>query len=59
MLIARTDRGDLVLDNQVGSIDLWSDTPYKFIKRQSQADAGEWVDMLDNRDVVVSTASTN
>ncbi|QQR40363.1 transglutaminase-like cysteine peptidase [Devosia rhizoryzae] len=59
VLIARTDRGDLVLDNQVGSIDLWSDTPYKFIKRQSQADAGQWVDMLDSRDTVVATASTN
>ena len=35
VLMVRTDRGDLILDNQVGSVDLWSDTPYKFIKRQS------------------------
>ena len=59
VLLARTDRGDLVLDNQVASIDLWSDTPYKFIKRQSQANAGQWVDMLDGREVVIATASTN
>jgi predicted transglutaminase-like cysteine proteinase len=59
VLIARTDRGDLVLDNQVGDIRLWNETDYKFIKRQSQANAGQWVDMLDNRDIVVTTASAN
>jgi predicted transglutaminase-like cysteine proteinase len=59
VLLVRTDRGDLVLDNQVGTIDLWSATPYKFIKRQSQADAGKWVDMIDGREIVVATASTN
>ncbi len=57
VLLVRTDRGDLVLDNQVGTIDLWSATPYKFIKRQSQADAGKWVDMLDARDMDVITAA--
>jgi predicted transglutaminase-like cysteine proteinase len=55
VLIARTDRGDFVLDNQDGAIRLWSETPYKFIKRQSQAHAGQWVDMLDDR--VFTTAS--
>jgi predicted transglutaminase-like cysteine proteinase len=48
-----------VLDNQVGSVDLWSATPYKFIKRQSQADAGKWVDMIDTREIVVATAAIN
>ncbi|KRA45671.1 transglutaminase [Devosia sp. Root635] len=57
VLMVRTDRGDLVLDNQVGSIDLWSQTPYKFIKRQSQANAGQWVDMIDTREIVVATAA--
>ena len=59
VLMVRTDRGDLVLDNQVGSIDLWNSTPYKFIKRQSQADAGKWVDMIDTREIVVATAAIN
>ena len=59
VLMVRTDRGDLVLDNQIGSIDLWSQTPYQFIKRQSQADAGQWVDMIDTRDIVVATAAIN
>lgn len=57
VLLVRTDRGDLVLDNQIGSVDLWSQTPYKFIKRQSQADAGQWVDMFDTRDDVTITAA--
>ena len=57
VLTVRTDRGDLVLDNQIGSVDLWNATPYKFIKRQSQANAGQWVDMIDDRDIVVATAA--
>lgn len=57
VLMVRTDRGDLVLDNQVGSVDLWNQTPYKYIKRQSQANAGQWVDMIDNRDIVTITAA--
>jgi Predicted periplasmic protein len=56
VLIARTDRGDLVLDNQDGTIRLWSETPYKFIKRQSQAHPGQWVDMIDDRVLVVASA---
>ncbi|MGB3338583.1 MAG: transglutaminase-like cysteine peptidase [Devosia sp.] len=59
VLMVRTDRGDLVLDNQIGSVDLWSSTPYKFIKRQSQANAGQWVDMVDTREIVVATAAIN
>ncbi|SEP96176.1 Predicted transglutaminase-like cysteine proteinase [Devosia sp. YR412] len=56
VLLVRTDRGDLVLDNQVGSVDLWSQTPYKFVKRQSQADAGQWVDMMDDRNITITAA---
>jgi predicted transglutaminase-like cysteine proteinase len=49
VLLVRTDRGDFVLDNQDGAIRLWSETPYTFIKRQSQAHAGQWVEMIDDR----------
>jgi len=49
VLTVRTDRGDLVLDNQDGLIQLWADTPYTFLKRQSQALAGQWVDLIDPR----------
>lgn len=47
VLMVRTDRGDLVLDNLDALIKLWTDTPYEFLKRQSQADAGKWVDIYD------------
>ena len=54
VLLVRTDRGDLVLDNQDGAIKVWNETPYQFIKRQSQAHSGQWVDMLDSRTIVVA-----
>ncbi len=49
VLMVRTDRGDLVLDNLAGLIKTWDQTPYQYIKRQSQANAGQWVDIADNR----------
>ncbi len=54
VLMVRTDRGDLVLDNQEGLVKVWSDTPYQFLKRQSQADQSQWVDIIDNRAVHVA-----
>ncbi len=55
VLMARTDRGDMVLDNQDGTIRVWGDTPYHFLKRQSQANAAEWVDIVDDRVFMVAT----
>ncbi|MBN9361722.1 MULTISPECIES: transglutaminase-like cysteine peptidase [unclassified Devosia] len=55
VLMVRTDRGDLVLDNQDGRILLWNETPYQYLKRQSQADAGQWVDLVDPRTTFVAT----
>lgn len=54
VLMVRTDRGDLVLDNQDGRVLVWADTPYEFIKRQSQADAGKWVGLADARATIVA-----
>jgi len=59
VLMVRTDRGDLVLDNQDGRVLLWKDTPYEFIKRQSQADASKWVGINDDRSIIMATATTN
>jgi predicted transglutaminase-like cysteine proteinase len=58
VLMVRTDRGDLVLDNQASQVLVWNNTPYVFIKRQSQTDAGKWVSIADNRAQVI-TASAN
>ncbi|MDC9824522.1 transglutaminase-like cysteine peptidase [Devosia sp. ZB163] len=55
VLMVRTDRGDLVLDNQDGRILLWNETPYTYLKRQSQADAGQWIDIVDKRATFVAS----
>lgn len=45
VLTVKTDRGDFVLDNQVGTILAWKDTGYKFIKRQSDENPARWVSL--------------
>lgn len=54
VLIVRTDRGDLVLDNQNGNVLVWNETPYQYLKRQSQADSSKWVDLVDTRMMMVA-----
>ncbi len=53
VLTVRTDRGDLILDNLDSNIQLWSHTPYVFVKRQSDENTGRWVSIEDGRDAVV------
>jgi predicted transglutaminase-like cysteine proteinase len=55
LLMVRTDRGDLVLDNLDGTIRVWTETPYQFVKRQSQHNSADWVAIEDDRIVVAST----
>ena len=45
VLTVRTDRGDLVLDNQTETIAHWRATGYSFIKRQSARDPRVWVSL--------------
>lgn len=54
VLMVRTDRGDLVLDNQDGRVLVWKDTSYEFVKRQSQTDPRKWVGIDDTRVIVAS-----
>jgi predicted transglutaminase-like cysteine proteinase len=49
VLTVRTDRGELVLDNQVEEVRLWHDTGYRYTKRQSQSDPNVWVSLGDPR----------
>ena len=53
VLMVRTDRGDLILDNQDSAVRDWRDSPYRFLKRQSQTNAGQWVAIADTRPTVV------
>lgn len=43
VLTVRTDMGDFVLDNLEPRVLAWNETEYRFLKRQSSKNAGEWV----------------
>ena len=45
VLTVRTDKGDLILDNQAETIAHWKATGYAFIKRQSARDTRLWVSL--------------
>ena len=49
VLTVRTDRGDFVLDNMRNKVMLWSETEYRYLKRQSSANAGKWMKLQDGR----------
>jgi predicted transglutaminase-like cysteine proteinase len=49
VLTVKTDKGEFVLDNQNEDILLWSDTGYRFVKRQSQSDPNIWVSLGEPR----------
>lgn len=58
VLLVRTDRGDLVLDNRTDLVRDWKVTPYEFVKRQSQEDPMIWVYIGDPALVVERVASS-
>jgi predicted transglutaminase-like cysteine proteinase len=43
VLMARTSRGDFILDNLADEVKPWSRTAYRFVKRQSQENPNVWV----------------
>ncbi|HXW40963.1 MAG TPA: transglutaminase-like cysteine peptidase [Xanthobacteraceae bacterium] len=47
ILTVKTDKGEYILDNETNDILLWSDTSYRFVKRQSQADPNVWIGLGD------------
>ena len=57
VLTVKTDRGDLVLDNQNEAIVLWSESGYRFVKRQSQSDPNVWVSLGDPRPSALTATS--
>ncbi len=57
VLTVKTDKGEFILDNQHPDILLWSDTNYRFVKRQSQHDQNVWISLGDPRPTV-STATS-
>jgi predicted transglutaminase-like cysteine proteinase len=57
VLTVKTDKGEFILDNQEEKVLLWSETSYRFVKRQSQIDQNRWVSLGDPRPTI-STASS-
>ena len=57
VLTVKTDKGEFILDNQHPDIRLWSDTDYRFVKRQTQFDQNVWVSLGDPRPLM-STATS-
>lgn len=57
VLTVKSDKGELILDNQTNDILLWSDTGYRFVKRQSQADPNVWVSLGEPRTAPLTATS--
>ena len=57
VLTVKTDKGELILDNQNEEILLWSDTGYRFVKRQSQSDPNTWLALGDPRPASATATS--
>ena len=57
VLTVKTDRGEYILDNMTDAIRLWSDTGYRFVKRQSQADPNTWVALGDQAPAAATASS--
>jgi predicted transglutaminase-like cysteine proteinase len=47
VLTIKTDKGEFILDNQTNDILPWTETGYRFVKRQSQSDPNVWVSLGD------------
>jgi len=59
VLTVKTNKGEFVLDNQSADVKLWSDTPYRFVKRQSQTDQNLWVALGEPQRTTPATASAS
>src|SRR5712692_9232102 len=57
VLTVKSDKGEFILDNQEDQILLWSETGYRFVKRQSQSNPNQWVALGDPRPAVSTAAS--
>ncbi len=58
VLLARTSRGEFVLDNKTDTLHRWYETAYHFVKRQSVRDPNRWVSVGDPRWTTPNTATS-
>lgn len=57
VLTVKTDKGEFILDNQRDDVRTWSDTGYRFVKRQSQSDPNLWVSLGEPRSAPLTATS--
>lgn len=57
VLTVKSDKGEFILDNQNEDVVSWTETGYRFVKRQSQTDAQAWVSLGDSRPAVATASS--
>jgi predicted transglutaminase-like cysteine proteinase len=55
VLTIRTSLGDYVLDNLEPRVLAWDETPYTYLKRQSDTNSGVWVKINDGRAEAVAS----
>lgn len=55
VLTLRTSQGDFVLDNLANDVKIWTQTPYKYLKRQASFHTGRWVNIENGNPVVVGS----
>lgn len=59
VLTIRTSMGDFVLDNLEPRVLAWTETEYRFLKRQAPQHAGMWVSVDDGRNVLVGAVGSS
>lgn len=57
ILTVKTDKGEFILDNENDKVLLWSETGYRFVKRQSQANQNIWVSLGDPRSAPLTASA--
>ena len=57
VLTVKSDKGEFILDNQNEDVVAWTETGYRFIKRQSQSDPNVWVSLGDSKPAVATASS--
>jgi predicted transglutaminase-like cysteine proteinase len=55
ILVARTNKGDFVLDNRLKPVVAWNTLPYRWVSMQSQQSPARWVSVVD-RPVMMAKA---
>lgn len=55
VLTVRSTEGDFVLDNLDNDVKLWTETPYRYLKRQASFHPGRWVSIENGDAVMVSS----